>query len=354
MQNFTDLSIRALPPGTHFDPKTPAFGIRIGKNRKTWLVVKGPRDKRVQTILGHYPALSLQDARKKALVALGSPLAPQDAPTYPEALEAFLAQDRWRLRSKKVLVSSLRHFTWKRPIDKITHEDVAAALDAIKTKSARAHALKDIRTFFNWCIPRYLSASPAAGLKMPSLKARDRVLSDDELRRVWIAAGQIGYPFGTIVQLLILTGQRKSEIGSLRWDWINNDRISLPASVTKNAREHSFPIGKMVSSMLSSNSRGSLLFTATGTQSPYNGYAFHMKQLLKASKTSDWTLHDLRRTFATGLAALNVPIHVTEKLLNHVSGTTGGLVGVYQRHSYWPEQVAALKAWEEKVQLLVH
>jgi integrase len=75
--------------------------------------------------------------------------------------------------------------------------------------------------------------------------------------------------------------------------------------------------------------------------------------LQKTSQTSDWSLHDLRRTFATNLAALGVPIHVTEKLLNHVSGTTGGIVGVYQKHQYWDEQVAAMKAWEDRLQSLV-
>ena len=66
-----------------------------------------------------------------------------------------------------------------------------------------------------------------------------------------------------------------------------------------------------------------------------------------------WVLHDLRRTFATRLAALGTPIHVTEKLLNHVSGTTGGLVGIYQKHLYWEEQVAAVEAWEERLGAIV-
>ena len=351
MQKFTDLSLRSLPPGTHFDPKQSGFAIRVGKNRKTWLVVKGPASQRVQTVLGHYPHLSLAEARQRAHLALGTPANPRPSLSFAEVLNIFLDQPRWRPRSKKVLESSLRHFAWKRPLDKITHEDVAAALDAVATVSARNHGLKDIRAFFNWCVPRYLASSPCQGLKMQSTPSRSRVLTDDELKRVWIAAEKIGYPFGTITQLLILTGQRKSEIGTLKWEYLKDARVTLPPSVTKNGREHTLPLTFAVNAILSTipKAAGSLLFRATGNSTAYNGYAFHLKQLHKASKTSDWTLHDLRRTFATGLASLGVPIHVTEKLLNHVSGTTGGIVAVYQRHSYWTEQVAALKAWEDKV-----
>lgn len=351
MPNLTDISIKTLAPGLHFDAKLKSFGIRILKNRKTWVVIKGPN--RTKVSIGHYPQLSLQDARRKAQLALASPLDPRPSLAFPEARDAFLAQSKWRPRSKKVLESSLRHFEWTRPLDRITHEDVAGALDKIAGQSARAHALKDIRAFFNWCVPRYLAATPAAGLKMASQPTRSRVLSDDELARVWIAAEKMGYPFGTIVQLLILTGQRKSEIGSLQWEWIKEDRITLPATVTKNGREHSFPVGSYSHKLLARIRPSPTTLPFLGKNGvAYNGYAFHLKQLHKLSGTSDWTLHDLRRTFATGLAALNVPIHVTEKLLNHVSGTTGGLVAVYQRHNYWSEQMQALQAWEDKVQSL--
>lgn len=349
--NFTDVSIRNLSTeGYHWDSKTTGLGIRVGKNRKTWVVVKGKN--RTKVTLGHYPSLGLAEARRKALLEITAPRADKPSLTFPEALQLFLGQDKWRPRSKKVLESSLRHFTWKGSLDKITHEDVAQALDAIKSPSARAHALKDIRSFFNWTVPRYLPASPAAGLRMASQPKRARVLSDDELRRVWTACEGT---FGTIVRLLILTGQRKSEIGGLQWEWINQGGITLPPTVTKNGREHSLPLGTFTAEILrTASSKSGIMFSATGAPSlPYNGYAFHLKMLQKASQTSDWTLHDLRRTFATNLAALGVPIHITEKLLNHVSGTTGGLVGIYNRYAYWDEQKAALEKWENKLQEIV-
>lgn len=137
---LTDLTVQRLKPGLFFDAKTPAFGIRVGKSRRTWIVVKGERRTKVR--LGHYPAMSLSEARKRALVTLGSPMEERPTITFPEAVEAFLALPRWRAGSLRVL-SSLRHFSWKKPVQKITFEDITEALEAIKGSSARAHALKD-------------------------------------------------------------------------------------------------------------------------------------------------------------------------------------------------------------------
>jgi integrase len=327
--SFTDVVIRSLPEGLHFDTRLAGFGMRVGKRRRTWVVVHGPtRTKRTKITIGHYPELSLHDARIKAKSVLGSPMAAVSGIAFADAVKLFLDQPRWRPSSKRVLESSLRHFAWRRSIDKISHEDVASALDAIEGRSARAHALKDIRTFFNWCVPRYLERSPCEGLRMEPQPSRDRVLSDDEIKRVWNAATTMGYPFGTIVQLLLLTGQRKMEIGSLTWDQVGKDQLSLPASVTKNGRAHVVPLPPAAVALLPARGTGSV-FRATDSEDPYNGFTFHLRKLQAESETTDWTLHDLRRTVATNLAALGVPIHVTEKILNHVSGSLSGVAAIY-------------------------
>jgi integrase len=336
---FTDISIQKLPEGLHFDGKLPSFGLRVGKNRRTWLVIKG--EKRAKIRLGHYPALSLADARKRAMVTLGSPMEPAPAQPFPDALAAFLAQGKWRPRSKTVLESSLRHFNWKRPIDKITHEDVVTALDAIGGKSARAHALKDIRSFFNWTIPRYLKNSPCQGIKMHSQPSRARVLTDAELKAVWNAAKSMGR-YGYIVQVLILTGQRRGEIASIQSDMILAESATLPGWLTKNKREHSFPITPLMRELL----------IKCMEPEPFDWQRSKIK-LDKASGVGNWTLHDLRRTCATGLAAIGVQIHVTERLLNHVSGALSGVALVYNRHSYWTDLVAAVQAWQKKVESIV-
>lgn len=349
-KNLTDVSVRSLPEGLHFDSKIKSFGIRVGKNRKTWIAIVGKN--RTKVTLGHYPALSLQEARKKAQLTLSLPV-PKKTPPFPEAVQSFLALDRWRPGSKKVLASSLKHFTWTRPLDKITYEDVERALEAIKSPSARHHALKDIRTFFNWCVPRYLTSSPINGLKSTNQPSRSRVLSDQELRAVWNAAGQMSRP-GIIIKLLILTGQRKSEISGLRWEWINTGVVELPAWITKNNRVHTFPLGNLAQELIGTPKGMGYLFPARGNASAFKGWSATKTRLDKLSGVTNWTLHDLRRTFATGLAQLGTPIHVTEKILNHVSGVTGGLTGVYQRFEYWDEQIVAVQKWQERIQSICH
>ncbi|HZM07445.1 MAG TPA: Arm DNA-binding domain-containing protein, partial [Methylocella sp.] len=131
MIRFTDISLRTLKVGFYLDERTPAFGIRIGKNRKTWLVLKEPNRTKVR--LGHYPAISLADARKKALVALGSPHEQTFAPTFPDTRTEYLAQGKWRPYSRYQVTRTLtRHFHWTKTIDKITHRDVAEAIEVIK------------------------------------------------------------------------------------------------------------------------------------------------------------------------------------------------------------------------------
>jgi integrase len=186
--------------------------------------------------------------------------------------------------------------------------------------------------------------------------ARERVLADGELARVWIACEQLG-AYGIVVKLLTLTGQRRGEIAAIRSNWINDDRVTLPSWLTKNGREHRFPVASLASRLLAgviATTSSPLLFPARGhDDQPMNGWGKGKANLDRLSGITDWTLHDLRRTFATGLAALGTPIHVTEKLLNHVSGTHAGIVGIYQRFEFWDEQVAAMQAWETKIHSLL-
>jgi integrase len=348
---LTDLSVRNLPEGLHLDARLPSFGIRVGKRRKTWIVIKGKN--RTKVSLGQYPAMSLADARRRAMAELSkAPLAYETAvmPSYPKALAEFHTTHVTGLRPRSAYQLSrnlTRHFQWTKPIDQITHHDVLTALEVIEARSQRAHALKDIRTFFNWCIPRYLKSSPCIGIKKPTQKPRDRVLADEELRKVWNRAREIDYPYGTIVQLLILTGQRLSEIAGLRWEWIGDGAVTFPSEITKNARISKIPLGAMACRVIEETPRlSSLLFPARGhaTRS-FNGFGASKESLDKCG-VENFVHHDLRRTFATGMARLGVRLEVTEKLLNHVSGSMGGIVGVYQRHDFMDEMREAISRYE--------
>ena len=328
---FTDISLRSLKEGFYLDERTPAFGIRIGKNRKTWLVLKEPNRTKVR--LGHYPALSLADARKRALVALGSPLDNFHAPTFSEARQQYFDQGQWRPRSRYEMIRTLtRYFRWNKPIDKITHRDIAEAIDAIEAKSEAAHAFKNIRAFFNWCVPRYLPHSPCNGLKPPSRYIpRSRVLSDDELRKVWNATGDNIY--GTTVHLLILMGQRLGETAAIQKEWLDGTTLTIPSAFTKNNREHKIPVPRAAIPLIHK-------------LHPFKSWGKCKGQLDKASGVSGYTHHDLRRTYATNLQRLGTRLEVIERLLNHVSGSMAGIVGTYHRHDFWYEMKEAVDAHE--------
>ena len=151
------------------------------------------------------------------------------------------------------------------------------------------------------------------------------------------------FPFGAVVRLLILTGQRRGEIGLLRWHWIDEQKrvITLPAEFTKNRRSHTLPYGQMVADILAELPRTSSYVFPPAHEHLKGAGVTAVNGWSNLKRTFDrlldnmvpWTLHDLRRTFATNLAALGVRLEVTEKLLNHVSGSFGGIaVGIYQRH----------------------
>ncbi|WP_060845803.1 tyrosine-type recombinase/integrase [Methylobacterium ajmalii] len=225
-----------------------------------------------------------------------------------------------------------------------------------------------LRKMFGWAVERgILEASPAEGLKPPSPEiARDRVLSDVELAAVWRAAGEIGYPFGSFIQVLILTGQRRSEVLDAEWREISLDERmwTIPRQRAKNDRAHAVALSAPAVEILEALPRigkpSRFLFTTTG-DTPFSGVSKASERLNRLAAghmpadqpIEPWRLHDLRRTFASGCARLGVGVHVVEKALNHTSGTFGGIVGVYQHHDFAEERRTAMEVWGQHVQALI-
>jgi integrase len=265
----------------------------------------------------------------------------------------------WKEVQRKLDVNVLPHWG-KRSIASITRRDVIALLDSVVDRGAAVEAnrvLAAIRKFFNWAIERgLLETSPCAGIKPPTPEsARDRVLDDRELALVWRGADALGYPFGPFVQLLILTGQRRAEVAGTMWSEIDVDLAlwSLPPEPTKNGEPHAIPLAPWALAILTSLPRTCDFVLSTNGKTSISGYSKAKTSLdaaitnLNGAPLAPWTFHDIRRTLATRMAALGVQLPTVERLLNHTSGSFGGVAGVYQRHSYSTEMRQALETWAQ-------
>jgi integrase len=183
-------------------------------------------------------------------------------------------------------------------------------------------------------------------------------LTDDELKAVWRSCEELGWPFGSLVRFLILTGQRRGEVAGMRWSELDlaGKAWMLPKERTKNNRAHAVPLSRQAVEILEKAPRfvGEFVFTLDG-ETPATGFG-QAKTRLDAALTGapHWTLHDLRRTVATSMARLGVAIPTVEKVLNHKSGSFRGIVGVYQRHDYASEMRAALELWGAHVERLAN
>jgi integrase len=333
-------SLKAERQTDFWDTKIPGFGIRVSPKAKTFIVNRsGTRHS-----LGRYPDISLQDARKKLFALKAKTPSGHPQISFPDALDEFLNLHgaTIRPRSKYVLEHSLRlHFKWTKNLDELTHHDVMGVIGRIGGKSAACHALKDIRTFFNWCIPKYLSHSPAAGIRMPSRYIpRERLLSDDEIKRIWTAAGKLDW-YGSLVRLLILTGQRCNQILQLKEEWIKGDTVEFPSAIMKGGKSHVIPFGRLAHSLIPE----------------YRPNIFQGKKKRELDKLThineSFTLHDFRRYFASKMAEIGTPLHVTERLLAHRSGSFSGIVAVYQKYDFLPQMRDAMENYETALAAII-
>ena len=358
---LSDVGLRNLPAlergqRSYWDAKFPTFGVRVSQGgSKTFVVNRGNS----LITIGRFPILSLSDARTAAKRLLAEFTLGKTRPqsiSYAEAVKQFLADKCKRRRARTVsdyerLLNRLR-FT--DPVANITHAEVARQLGRHEAPSEYNHLLVALRVFFNWANKRHLRTdNPTVGLSTHARVSRARVLTDTELKAVWRATEELT-DFNRIVRLCMLTGQRRGELAALQSSWIDGNTITLPKEITKNGREHTFPIGALARSVLPK--RESLLFPARSKPTkPFNGWGKLKDALDKklGDQVAPWTLHDLRRTYATKMAALDTPIHVTERLLNHVSGGLGGIVAVYNRHTYMPEMRAASERFDEWFSTLI-
>lgn len=185
------------------------------------------------------------------------------------------------------------------------------------------------------------------------------MLGDEEIGAIWRAADRIAYPFGSIVQLLFLTGKRRGEITNMHWREVDLDtgQWVLPGERTKNGREHTVRLGPWAIDILKTVPRldETLVFPSKRVASDraFSGFSKAKRKLDALSGVTDWCVHDIRRTFSTQMARLGVPLQVVEKLLTHSSGSLGGVAGAYNRYEYAEDMYRAQVLWESKLREII-
>lgn len=332
-----------------------------------------------------YPDMSLAAARAEAEAAIKDisrcvdPAASkieeeQHEPNSAEAVaKEWLTRDvRPRTRTwaevERVVNKEILPICKNKLITEISRAEVLRLLDSIVDRGAPIAAnetLSIVKRWLNWCVGRgYLDASPVANIPTPAAKkSRDRVLSEDELREVWKAAGAMGYPYGPFLGLLILTAQRRGEVAGMRWTELDLEEglWTLSAERTKAGRIHDVPLARPAIAILKNLPRfeGPHVFTTDSGAKAINSFSkckvrldaeiLRGRQRSKDTRTAGYTMHDLRRTAATHMAQTGVPPHVLSAVLNHSPGSAQGVTSIYNRFRYSKERLAALDGWARYV-----
>jgi len=394
---LTDAKVRGLKAAAGnrteiSDAIVPGLRVRVGTSgTKTFIVRKrvGGRVKNLTLGRFHETRFTLADARKKARAILSDIEAGGD-PTpklknenrgkatsgsvsalWQSYLKAEVAAKRSAREIERIFDRYILPELGDRLADTITRGDITRLVDQIAENGSpvMARAVRaQISAFYSWAMPRLdrLQSNPAryAG-RPPAPKARERTLTDDELRALWKATDAEGFPWRAGIKLLILTGQRREEVfGADRAEFDLQERMwIIPATRAKNGVEHLVPLSSQAVAILETvpEIAGSAkLFPARGNNdNGASGFSKVTAKLRKAVEASlgehinDWRLHDLRRTMATGMQRLGIKLQAVESVLNHVSGSRAGIVGVYQRHDYLEEKRHALEAWAAEVDRVV-
>jgi integrase len=370
---LTDKFIKNIQPTgkrqEYCDAILKGFGLRVSKSgTKTFYVRYRYRGKPKRTAIGTYPAYSLADARAKAAEILTQvekgTLHNEQAPklTIQEAYDSFIELYA-KVHNKDWATSDSRLKLFMKEygcmnLTDLHRKDIIAHLDKLVANSKPIQANRAraaLSRFLNWCVERaYIEHSPCHGVAKPAKEnPRDRVLSDDELSQIWNACDTFSYPFGPLFKILILTAQRRSEVSGMRWSELDfkNKIWTIPKERTKNGKAHIVPLSSTVIDILQNTPRylhSDFLFTTTG-KTPVTGHGKYKYRLDDILGTHNWVFHDFRRTAASGMARLGIPPYVVEKVLNHVSGTFSGVLGVYNQYGYDKEKREALNKWADYV-----
>jgi integrase len=386
LAGITIRAVQALKPGeTIWDAghreAVRGFGIRRQRGQPTYVIkYRALGRQRFYTIGPHGSRWTPEKARREAKRLLGlvadgkdpadekAQAALQAADTLRKIADEYLKHAKQKQRPRTF--SEIERYllvSWK-PLHRVSvfqirRRHVAARIAEITTDQgavSAAQARTALSAMFNWAIREGLdiAANPVIGTNRPAQpKSRERVLTDPELRAIWRACSEDDY--GRIVRLLMLTAQRRDEVGGIRWNELAGDTWTIPGTRTKNHREHSLPLTPAALAMIETQPRrNDRDFIFGEGQRGFQGWS-KCKARLDARIAAEgeplphWTVHDLRRTAASGMARLGIQLPVIEKILNHTSGSFRGVTGIYQRHSFADEMREALERWTREVSRII-
>ena len=361
----------------YWDDGVPGFGLKITpKGRKVFIVLYRTKDglsRLRKYTIGAYGQTTLAIARIAAQKVLADRNEGKDPAKDKHDLRKKVVTDmiedvvkEYRLRHVDVLRSAYEInrileteilSRWKtKSIHEISRRDILLALDEIVARGSPAAAnytFTVMRAMFHWGIGRgILEKSPCTGLSKPTpVRSRNRILSDDELRAIIFAARRTSRPYGAIVELLALLGQRRSEVAEMTRREVDIEKKlwTIPAERAKNSRAHFVHLAPRAFEIVQAQHQTDGLVFPTSSGKPFMEFSNMKLRLDKESGVTDWVLHDLRRTAVSGMASLGVAPHVADKVLNHQSGTISGVAAVYQRHEFLAERQAAMNIWDEHV-----
>lgn len=390
----------------HWDTEVKGFGVKVTpRGRKVFLAMHRPKGHvgaAKKYTIGTYGEWTVQQAREKAREILvesskGTDLGAKERAEkrrlasdrindlVDQFLEKHASQNRTGDETKRILHRELTPKFGKRSIHGLTKHDVISILEDITKRGSPIMAnrtLAAIRKFLNWCVSRgVIESSPAQGVDAQAReRSRDRILATDETRDAIAAARDMAYPFGSIVELLFMTAQRREEVAAMRWSEVDLDKgvWTIPAARAKNGKAHDVHLSKCAVALLQSlprfvlpdNSESDLVFTTTGETS-FSGFSKAKgkldEKMLQAMRKraaesgknpnevsiAPWRLHDIRRTVTTELSRLGVAIHIADAILNHKSGTISGVKAVYQRNEFTEERRDALNKWCDRIDAIM-
>jgi integrase len=372
---FTDKMIRGLkhPSTGQYDRfesgKIKAFGIRVGKRTKTFFVGVRINGKYRRISLGQYDedglvGLSLKQARDRAYDVVKDAQAgitPETKQrrdsrgTFGAVCEAYMIDHAHSLRSRYEMQRYINKdlAVWHaRQMREITRGDIKELI-RVKARTAPIAAnrlMSLVSRIFNWALKEELiDSSPAMRLDRPGKEVeRDRNLTSDEIRIVWNGFDRLGYPFGHLFKLLLVTGQRRGEVAGMKWSEISEDGWKLPNERSKNGKGHLIPLTGLAREIIATCPQIADHVFISRQNKPVSAFGDAQKRI--KGDLEPWVLHDLRRTAATQWRTLGIDKLVVSKLLNH---TEGGVTRIYDRYAADPEKSAAMERWANRLREII-